>query len=447
MSIKISLIGAGSGAFSLSLIRDICLTTTLEGSTVSFIDINPQRLEAAYTLCKRYAAELGFKLTIEKTLDRHETLDGADFVVNTALAAGHHRLQQGWQIAQRYGYNFGGSFHILYDEAFWINYYQLSLMESIIEDALRICPNAFHLLVANPVLAGITHLGRKYPQAKIVGLCHGFGEIYPIAEQLGLNREQMTFEIPGVNHFVWLNRWSYRGQDAYPLLEEWIAKQSADYWQSGKIGSLGPKIIDLYRRFGRLPIGDSAHWSGACWPWYYHSDEAVETGWQEKPWDGWNGYFDWVAKNAKETQRIAADPNARGTEWLKPEHSGEPMVPIIEAIGCDVPRVVIGNILNTGGYVPGIPADFEVEIPIYFNARGMQGVHTQPLPKPIIAHILRERVAPVEIELAAFNEGSKDLLRQLILMDPWSRSVIQADAFLEEILAMPDHAEMRKHYQ
>jgi alpha-galactosidase len=137
----------------------------------------------------------------------------------------------------------------------------------------------------------------------------------------------------------------------------------------------------------------------------------------------------------------------RVTEWLKPAHSGEPMVPIIEAVGCDVPRVVIGNIPNAGNFVPGIPADFEVEIPIYFNAGGMQGISTAPLPRPVIAHILRERVAPVELELEAFRTGSKDLLLQLILADPWSRSSQQAGQFLDEILALPYHSEMRHHYR
>ena len=53
MDIKISLIGAGSGAFSLSLIRDICLTKNLEGYTVSFMDINQERLEGSYNVCRR----------------------------------------------------------------------------------------------------------------------------------------------------------------------------------------------------------------------------------------------------------------------------------------------------------------------------------------------------------------------------------------------------------
>ena len=181
--------------------------------------------------------------------------------------------------------------------------------------------------------------------------------------------------------------------------------------------------------------------------WFYHSDPEIEAGWQEHPIDGWNDYFSWVIKNAEETQRIAADPAARVTEWLKPVHSGEVMIPIIESIACDIPRVLIGNLPNSGNFVPGIPNDFEVEIPIYFNAGGMQGIQTRPLPKPVIAYILRERVAPVELELAAYEKGSKDLLRQLILTDHWSQSTEQVNAFLDEILALPYHQEMREHYQ
>ena len=89
MSTKISIIGAGSAVFSLSLIRDICLTPNLQGSTVSFMDIDQERLDAAHTLCQRYAAEVGIQLDLQKTTDRRASMQGADFVINTALVAGN----------------------------------------------------------------------------------------------------------------------------------------------------------------------------------------------------------------------------------------------------------------------------------------------------------------------------------------------------------------------
>ena len=55
--IKLCLIGAGSGAFSLQMIRDICITPGLAGSTVVLMDINEKRLNAAHEVCRRLAAE------------------------------------------------------------------------------------------------------------------------------------------------------------------------------------------------------------------------------------------------------------------------------------------------------------------------------------------------------------------------------------------------------
>ena len=448
MTTKISIIGAGSGAFSLSMIRDICLTPNLAGSTVSMMDIDAGRLDGAYSVCRRYADELGADLVIEKTLDRQASLDGAEFVINTALAAPHEWLRAGWDVARHYGYDWGASFHVFYDEPFWVNFYQMRLFESIVEDMLRICPAAHLLLVANPVLAGITYLGRRYPEAKIVGLCHGFSGIYGVAESLGLDKEGLTFEIPGVNHFVWCTRLFHHGQDVFPLLDRWIAEEAPALFASGtRPHSLEPKTVDLYKRFGAIPIGDTAHWSGASWPLRYHSDPETERLWGEDPSSGWASYFDHVARNAADFARIAADPSIRVTEFYPPKLSGEPMIPIVEAIACDNPRVVIGNILNSGNFVPGIPRDFEVEIPLLVSKRGVQGIQTGGLPAPLLAHTLRDRVAPVNLEIEAYERGSKELLTQLILMDPWSRSLEQAKAFVDDVLALPHNAPLRAHYR
>jgi len=444
---KITIIGAGSGAFSLSLIKDICLTPNLEGSTVCFMDINPERLESSYVLCERYARELGMRLNLEKTLDRRESLRGAEFVVNTALAAPHERLREGWRIAQSLGYNWGSSFHVMYDEAFWVNYYQLRLFEGILEDALEICPDAWHLQAANPVLAGTTHVYRKYPGVKWVGLCHGFGGIYGVAETLGLSAEGLTYEIPGVNHFVWCTHLYHRGQDVFPLLDRWIAEEWPKLQREGKIArGLDPKHIDLYKRFGVLPVGDTSHWSGAAWPWWYNSDTETENRWQEDPWRGWNSYFTHVERAFEEHKRIAADPSIKVTEFYPPKLTSEPMVSIIEAVACDVPRVVIGNIQNSGDFVPGVPRDFEVEIPCFVSKRGVQGIQTSGLPPALLAHILRDRVAPVNLELEAYNTGSRDLLLQLVMMDQWTRSQEQAEKLIESVFALPYHEEMRAHY-
>lgn len=447
MAVKISLIGAGSAVFSLNLIKDICLTPSLQGSTVCLMDVDGDRLDAAFSLCSRYAAEVGIALHLQKTLDRRECLRGADFVINTALDGGHTRLREGWKVAKAHGYRFGGSLHVMHDEAFFVNFYQLRLMESILVDMLEICPNAWYVLVANPVLAGVTYLTRKYPQAKVVGMCHGYGGVYSVAQALGLEREHITFEAPGVNHFLWLTKLFYKGQDAMPLLHQWIDSKDEAYWRDcGMNSHEGPKQADVYKRYGAFPIGDTCTAGGGAWGWWYHP-AGVEQRWREDP-DGW---YEWYFRSGLEgvarIRQTAENMAMKVSEVYPPQPSSEPMVPLIEALACDVERVIIVNIPNTGEFVPGVPKDFEVEVPALVSKKGIQGIRTSGLPKPILSWLLRDRVAPVEMELEAFIRRDKALLLSLLLMDPWTTSEQQASDMLDAVLDLPINREMKEHYR
>jgi alpha-galactosidase len=444
---KISIIGAGSARFSLTLIQDLCLTPNLAGSIVSLMDVDQARLDAAFIICQRYANEIGAELHLEKTVDRRESLQDADFVVNTALVAGHQMMMDGIQIASDLGYRYGGSYHIMHDEPFWVNYYQFKFFDELTEDMLEVCPESWHLLVANPVLAGTTHIHRKYPQAKMIGLCHGYANVYQIASVLGLEKEGLTFELPGLNHFIWLTQCHHNGEDIFPLLDRWIEEKSAEYWEtSWTPGEINPNAVDLYRRFGAFPIGDTCTPGGGAWPWWYHTDNETEAYWKEDV----AGYRQRVIEKMKATanwsQELAAKHSVKLTAEFPPEKSGWNMIPIIESMVCDIPRTFIVNLGNRGNFINGIPLDFEVEVPAVVSKSGVRGIHTQGLPVEILAHALQDRVAPVNVELEAYEQGSRELLRQLILMDPWTRSTQQANDLLSAILNMPHNYEMQHHY-
>lgn len=445
---KISLIGAGSGCFSVGLVRDLCRSKVLQSCLVSLMDIDPQRLDAIYSICVRYAAELNSPIRFEKTLDRRESLQGADFVINTALTASHDRLREGWKIAEKYGFRLGGSYHVMYDEAFWINFYQLRFFEDVTRDMLEICPDAWHLMVANPVVAGTTYLQRKYPQLKMVGICHGYAMAEQIAERMGYDRSEIHYTIPGVNHFVWLNEAHIQGRDFFEVLDQWIETKAEDYWKTCPPSDpLSKKRLDFYKKHGVVGIGDTLSWSGAAWPWWYHTDEATERAYGEfTPMDGWNDYFQLVERNARALQALAQDPSKPIEGNLPPMHADDLMVPLLEAFVGDIPRVLVLNTLNHGQVVPGVPEDFEVEVPCLCDKRGVHPIRTKPLPRHMIAHILRDRVAPVEMELDAYETGSYNSLRELVLMDKWAASGQVVDQFLQEILDLPYHKEMKAHY-
>jgi alpha-galactosidase len=135
------------------------------------------------------------------------------------------------------------------------------------------------------------------------------------------------------------------------------------------------------------------------------------------------------------------------TEYYPPRLSNESIIPLIESIACDIPRVMIVNVQNKGEYVLGIPRNFSVEIPALVSMRGIDGIQTDGLPAGVLAYALHDCVAPWDLELAAYASHSKQILLDLILMDHWTHSEEQANALLEDILNLPEHAPMRQYYR
>ncbi len=86
--VKISFIGAGSAAFSMNVVKDLCLTEGLSGSEIALMDFDTVRLDAVYSMAKHYSAEIGATLRIEKTTDRKSALKDANFVIDTVRSWG-----------------------------------------------------------------------------------------------------------------------------------------------------------------------------------------------------------------------------------------------------------------------------------------------------------------------------------------------------------------------
>lgn len=154
-----------------------------------------------------------------------------------------------------------------------------------------------------------------------------------------------------------------------------------------------------------------------------------------------------MGRAAQELKRLANDESHQYVDEGSESESHGLQIPIIESIACDIPRTFITNIQNRGEFVPGVPRDFEVEVPTLISRRGVQGIETDALPRPILAHLLRDRVAPVEIELDAYLKGSRRLLTHLVMTDKWMESRAQAEALIEAVFALPYHQELREHYR
>ncbi|PMQ01714.1 MAG: alpha-glucosidase/alpha-galactosidase [Dictyoglomus sp. NZ13-RE01] len=465
-NIKISFVGAGSVRYTLKLLGDIFKTKELFGVTISLMDIDEERLNATYVLAEKYRKELSADVKIEKTLSLEESIDSASFVINTALhrAKGHEdgyvQYEIMREIGEKHGYYRGidsQEFNMVSDYYTLSNFNQLKLSLDIAKTVEKLSPKAYLLQTANPVFE-ITQLVSRETDVRIIGICHGFHGVYEVINTLNLDPNKVDWQIAGVNHGIFLNRFLYNGENAYKILDQWIEEKSHEWepkdpWDL----QLSPCAIDMYKFYGMLPIGDTVR--NGTWKYHYN----LET---KKKWLGKFGGIDNEVERPKFYEQLRAlrrsglqlakqileNPNINLTEILpiefsKDKLSGEQQILFINAIVNNKEKRLFLNIPNNGT-ISELPKDVIVEVPCIVNKNGIFPEKIEPdLTERIKKMYLLPRILRMEWALHAFKTGDRRVLEEILIRDPRTKSYEQVKNVIDEILSLPFNEEMRKHYQ
>jgi alpha-galactosidase len=428
-AVKVTIVGAGSVVFSLGLVKDLCLTEGLKGSSVHFMDINEERLDVVYRLAQRYAEDLGADLSFARSLDRSEALEDADFVINTATVThNEYFMKRRRELAAEHGYFYG--------QTGMPEYHNLQMMLDVARDVEALSPNAWILLAGNPVFDGTTLMGRE-TDVKVCGLCHGHYGYRGVARMIGLDPDKVRWQAPGLNHNIWLTHFYYEGQDAYPVLDRWINENIEQYWEdhkeSGVPAQWSRAAIHQYRMYGLFPIGDTPRRGG----WWYHTD--LET---RMRWYGAGGGGDTPEgrdkilreKDEKYAQMKAAayDVEVRPITLFGDTKTTEQHVPIIDALVNDNEYRAQVNVLNNGA-LPGLPDDVAVEVPAVVNRLGIQPIRVEPLPAKVMLECIYPDWLEMEQGLEALLTGDKSMMLYGVLQSHQTKSYEQATAMLEAL--------------
>lgn len=460
-NIKIAFIGAGSVRYTLTLFSDLCKIKELNDSFVSLMDIDDERLDAVYKLSKRLNDELSSSLKIEKTKSLQEALEGANYVINTVLvrAEGHEDGYVQYEImrdiGEKYGYYRGidsQEFNMVSDYYTIGGFNQLKISLDIAKAVEKYSPNAYLLQTANPVFE-ITQLVLRQTNVKIIGFCHGYGGVFDVIYTLGLNPEKVDWQVAGVNHGIWLNRFLYEGKDAYPLLDKWIEEKSLKWEPKNPWDvQLSPASIDMYRFYGMLPIGDTPR--NGSWKYHYNLDT-------KKKWYGKFGGIDNEVERPKFYNSLRAlkrtlielsKKDEIRLSQIFPEVeseklSGEQQIPFINAIENNKRTRLVLNILNNG-IIKEIPKDVVVEVPVWVDRDGIHPEKIYPdLTPRIKKFFLTPRIMRMEFALEAFLTGDRKVLEEILIRDPRTKSYEQVKGVIDEILNLPFNREMKEHYK
>lgn len=426
------------------------------GSTITLVDINKERLNAAYDVSTRYAGELGADVKIQKTDDRREGLKGADYVINTAFG-GHDYTEEMRRVGEKHGYYRGidaVEFNFVSDYYSILSYRQYQLALDIAADMEEICPDAWLCQLANPILEVTTLLQRQRSRIKTIGFCDGYIGIYNLLAAIGLSPADAYFQVAGLNHCIWLTRLRNKenGEDAYSLVDKWVENESKRYWDGHDLSiwqeTLSPASVDMYKIYGLYPIGDTAR----SFSWKYHYD--LETS---KRWFGPLGgtdsevgtlvRLDRFQKWAERLMQFTRDPNTKITEEIPPVKGMNEYSDFIDSTELGEESRLVLNIPNKG-IIPQLPGDITVEVPVVVSKDGkLTPDRPDPFPRRLLNFVIVPRMLHAEWGLEAFTSGSREMLVENLIRDPRTRSERQARETIDDILSLPGNEAMAAHYR
>ena len=407
--LKISLIGAGSAMFARQVVTDILAIEGLDRGTLALVDIDDERLELARQIVEKLVRIAGKDWVVEATTQRRDVLAGTDFLINSIEVAGLANVSHDFDLPLKYGINQcigdtigpGGIFKALRTGPAWLD---------ILRDAERLCPQALVLNYTNP-MSILTLAALRGTQMQTVGLCHSVQSTSRrIAGFLDVPYEQLDWRCAGINHNAWFTSLTREGKDLYPLLRE-HAGISEIYEQD-------PVRFEVMLHFGAFVTESSGHFSEYV-PYFRKRPDLIER-YCRAGYLGESGFYarnwpTWRSDNDVQIREMLA-----GTREIPFKRSHEYAADIVEAVSLNRPKIIHGNVRNTG-LISNLP-DGCVEVACLTDRNGIQPCYFGPLPEQLAA-LNRSHMAIHELMVQALLAGDKQAARYALLLDPLTAAV------------------------
>jgi len=412
---KITFIGAGSLEFTRELVRDILTFPALRDAHLCLMDINPERLDFARKSVEKIIFMGGYPATVETTLDRSVALKGADYVLCTILAGNTSVWRHDIEIPKKYGIDLNvgdtrgpaGIFRALRT---------IPVMESIVKDMEKYCPQAILLNYTNPMamLCGALQRSTFIP---VTGLCHSVqGTAEMLAGWIGAPMQEITYTCAGINHQAWYLKYEWNHKDAYPLIRKAITEREEIYQE---------EIVrnEMFLHLDYYVTESSGHNSEYNW-WFRKRPDLIEMYCTHGT--GWNpGEYAYILKEYLRNENTWVE-DARN--WfaeetpISLERGQEYAAYIINALEGNEIFFFNGNVPNTK-LIDNLPDNCCVEVPVYVDRGGFHPTHVGALP-PQCAAITALNATIEEMAIEAALTGNPRLVLHAITFDPLTASVL-----------------------
>ena len=421
---KISFIGAGSTVFAKNVLGDCILTPALDSFEIALFDIDGKRLNESYQMLQNINTKYNGKAKIKEYKDRRSCLHKANFVINAIQVGGYRPCTvTDFQIPKKYGLRqtigdtlgIGGIFRALRT---------LPVLDDIIHDMERECPDALFLNYVNP-MAILTGYLQRFKGIRTVGLCHSVQVCVPmLLNELNLSwkADALRYKIAGINHQAWLLYIrDENGVDLYPV----IRQRAQELRESGAIKDDLVRL-EMMNRFGYYVTESSIHCAEYV-PYFIKNKypellKEFNIPLDEYPRRCEKQIADW------EEQRELLIHNKKIEHIRSNEYASR----IIEAIVTDHPYRFNGNVINNG-LIENLPKEACVEVPCFVDKNGVSACGVGRLPEQLAA-LNRTNINVQLMAIEAYQSRKMEDIYRAAYLDPHTASELSMD----EIRSMCD---------
>jgi alpha-galactosidase len=416
---KIAIIGAGGYEFPLQLMNDFLSFDSMKDATYALMDIDQQSLARTERLSRRLVEAHGLAARIEPTMSRKEALRGAEFVVVCFQVGGRDAYAVDMEIPRRYGVDQtvgdtlgpGGVFRGLRS---------MKALDEIASDMRELCPDALMLNYANPMAINCWFVSTE--GIRVTGLCHSVQHTADeLAAIMGLEPGEWSFRAAGINHQAWLLDFRHRGRDAMADLRAAVNAyhrgdltpvRPVDEWYAGGREGVRTAIMNLTGYFQT----ESSHHASEYYPHFRRTPADVAALLPQR-WD----YLEITRGNNEAELERLADEFAAGTLAVSEEYAAR----IADSVVTNTPRVIYGNVPNTG-LITNLPDGCCVEVPCLVDRNGVQPTFVGDLPAAC-AGINLASVGYQHCAVEAYRQRSRDLIYTAVSLDRLTSSLLSLD--------------------
>lgn len=414
----ITFIGAGSTVFAKNLLGDVFSYPELAESDIRLMDIDAQRLRTSELMAHKVAEALGAHPKITATLDRRESLDGADYAINMIQVAGYQPgTEVDFEIPKKYGLRqtiadtlgIGGILRGLRT---------IPVMINICKDMEELCPEVQFLNYTNPMAILCWAVGRA-SKIRVVGLCHSVqGTAEQLAEDIAVPVSEINYLCAGINHMAFYLKFERNGQDLYPLIQQVITDGRVPDWNRVR--------YEMLARLGYFVTESSEHFAEYT-PYFIRRDRPDLI-------DRFNVPLDEYIRRCK--NQIAGWEAMRqqfeNNDPLTVVRSSEYGARIIYSMETGDPCVIYGNVRNQG-FIENLPQDCVVEVPCLVDKNGVQPTRVGRIP-PHLAALMQTNINVQSLTVEAALTGKRQHIYYAAMLDPHTA----AELTLDEIWSLVD---------